>query len=94
MFFTGSKGHCEGNVTVVGEFIKIDGNHVILSSGGSQIRIQHNGLDNYKTKYKLVSGHYEDDVLVEENVRKLEEDFDLATYLRLSKVAAKYPEIF
>lgn len=94
MFFTDASESRDGKVAVVGEFSEIDGSHVVLKVGEKTIRVQHNGLDSYKTKRVLVNGHFEHGILVEESVQEIDDEFDFPTFLRLAKVSSRYPEIF
>lgn len=94
MFITSSNEIRDGRASVLGEFVRIDDSYVILRIDKGQIRVLPKGFDAYKTKYLLVTGTVENGILVEEHVQRIEEDFDLDLFSRLSKQCAKYPEIF
>ncbi|KAI5149477.1 hypothetical protein ENBRE01_0920 [Enteropsectra breve] len=80
--------------SVVGEFLKVDGPHVILKGSNGTIKVRHNGLGNYKTKYVLVIGTLENGTLNEECVYSVEDEFDYMAYTRLVNLSNKYPVIF
>lgn len=94
MFFADVSGSYDGKVSVIGEFSRMDGDHIILKVGGGTVKIQHNGLDSYKTRYALVNGYFEDGILMEQSVQKIDDGFDFPTFLRLAKISSKYPEVF
>lgn len=94
MFFTDASKSYDGRVAVMGEFSKVDGDHVILKVEGNALKIQHNGLDNYKTRYVLVNGYMENGILVEESAQKIDDEFDWSAFSRLATISSKYPEIF
>jgi hypothetical protein len=94
MFFIGTNENYEGRITAIGEFVKVDGDFVVLKIGKSMLKVKHNGLENYKTKFIMVSGNYENGILNEEKIQKINEDFDYATFLRLAKASNNYSEIF
>lgn len=92
MFFS-SKDQLE-KITLIGEFVKVEGQNVILRIDNTLISVQHNGLENYKTKFIMVTGKFENNVLIEEKTQKVDDDFDYKAYLRLAKISQNYPEIF
>lgn len=94
MFVTTLDGHEGSQVTVIGAFERIDGNYVILRTVDSQIKVEHKGLGNYKSKYVLVSGVVSDATLVEEYTHAVEDDFNCNTYDKLVAVSRTFPEIF
>lgn len=94
MFLTSTNEAISGRVSVIGEFIKIEGSNVILRIPKGTIEIVPKGFENYKTKYLLVTGSMEDGVLVEESVQRVEDDFDFELFSRVSKQLTKYSEVF
>ncbi|KAI4292989.1 hypothetical protein PAPHI01_2263 [Pancytospora philotis] len=93
--FVSNFDDCEGqNVSLVGTFVRIDGNYVILKTPDAEIKVEHKGLGNYKSKYVLVSGTATNGVLVEDAVHCLEDDFNYSLYCRFAKASAGYPEVF
>lgn len=94
MFLTSTNEAISGRVSVIGEFIKIEGSNVILRIPKGTIKIIPKGFENYKTKYLLVTGSMEDGVLVEDSVQRVEDDFDFELFSRVSKQLTKYSEVF
>lgn len=94
MFLNSSNDSISGRVCAVGEFSKIDGEYVILKSNKGTIKAMPRGFESYKTKYLLIIGNFENGVLFEESVQKIEDDFDFEVFSRLSKQVARYSEVF
>lgn len=94
MFILTDTDRIEGRASVLGEFVKIDGSHVILRTAKGTVTILPKGFDAYKSKYLLVTGEIENNILVEEHVQQIEDGFDIALFNRLSKQVQLHPEIF
>jgi hypothetical protein len=97
MFLTSTSdnfNNFNGRVSVLGEFVKIEGNQVILRLSKGQISVTPKGIESYKTKYVLVTGTVENNILIEEHVQRIEEDFNFELFNRLAKQIVKYTEIF
>lgn len=94
MFIDSVTNQDEERMTVVGRFSRIDGDYIILKTGASEIKVEHKGLDNYRTKYIMVTGFIRDGVFVEESTQHVEDDFDYDLYARLSKLNSRFPDIF
>jgi len=84
----------EGRVALLGEFVKMENGHIIVRSCGSLYTVLPKTLNGFKTKLLLVVGEMRDNILHEDYVRDIENEFDLNSFQRLAKVSAKYPELF
>ena len=94
MFFTTRKENYSERVTIIGEFVKVDGIYVVLRTGNEMVKVRHNGLEKYRTKYILVMGTYEEDVILEERVFAVEDDFNKESFEQLAKLSHKFASIF
>ena len=94
MFLNSNSEMLEGRVSVLGEFVKIEGSHVVLRLAKGTINVLPKDFENYKTKYLLVTGIMENNVLIQEHVQNVEDDFEFDLFLRISKQFSKYPEVF
>ena len=81
-------------VVIIGEFQRIDGQYVILKVNNNEIKVEHKGLDNYRTKYILVSGIIQNGIVTEQYTKKVEDDFNFNNFCEFSKLNSKYPELF
>ena len=83
----------EDRVALLGEFVKIDKDYVIIRFNNVLFRVLPKGLDGFKTKILLVIGILKDGVVHEEHVQQIEDEFDLNAFQRLARASVKYPEI-
>ena len=77
-------------VSFIGQFVRTDGNNVVLQHANKEVLVEHKGLDSYKSKNLLVSGTIYNGVLLEEFVYPVDDDFNFAAYSRLAAVSTKY----
>lgn len=94
MFIESLRGQDTEKVTVIGQFVRIEEPYVILNVGGTDTKVEHRGLDGYRTKYVMVSGTVQDGILVEDSTQAVEDGFDYAAYARLAAVCKHYPLLF
>lgn len=94
MFLCAENRGREGRAAVVGEFVKMEGEYVLIRSGTELFKVLPKRLDGFKTRLLLVVGDLKGGVLHSESVQEIEDGFDLNVFQRLVRVSMKYPEIF
>ncbi|KAL6120917.1 hypothetical protein NUSPORA_02265 [Nucleospora cyclopteri] len=96
LMFIDSLTSCEDGdrKAVIGSISRFEDEYVILKTAAAEIKVKHNGLDNYQSKLVLIAGIVENDTLVEEKVYKIEEEFNLENYKRLVNSQRKFSDIF
>lgn len=94
MFLSNPNEQNSNRVALIGEFIDIKDNHVVLKSNGNYFKVQPKRLDNFKSKIILVVGEMENGVIKEEYIQKVEDDFSFDSFQRLAKLSQKYSGVF
>lgn len=94
MFLTNQNTKKDGRVALIGEFVKIDQNYVIIRSNNELFKVQPRGFDNFKSKMLIVIGELKEGILIEDFISPIENNFDFEVFQRLVKVSMKYPEVF
>jgi hypothetical protein len=94
MFLCNPNEENTSRVALIGEFVDIKDNHVVLKSEGNYFKIQTKRLDNFKSKVILVVGDLENGVIKEEYTQKVDDDFNFDVFQRLAKVSIKYTNVF
>lgn len=94
MFINDLKNQDNGRKTIIGEFVRIEDNCVVLKTVEGEIKVVNEDIDAFQSKNVMVIGTIENNKFIGVNVRSVEDDFNFKNYNRLVKLCAKYPEIF
>lgn len=94
MYSLGIGGRDGEEVSVIGQFHRLEDSTLVLRCMDREIPVRHKGLEQYKTGVVRVRGVVEDGVLVEDSVHPIGTEFDFGTYTRFVDVASRYPNLF